>query len=169
MLFTLCDFPAVVLCDNGISCPGEHALALMLYRLAYPARLIELQDVFGRDYSQLSRIFKWSVLKNKSTKYMGIFPMYSERFDMYHQAIIEKIIGSSRNPNCGFIPIEVSNIFAFLDGTGLEIARRGNGAQNPFWNGYMHGHFLIFQGISFPDGMVVIEGAFPGYQPDTMV
>ena len=28
---------------------------------------------------------------------------------------------------------------------------------------------MIFQGISFPDGMVVIEGAFPGYQPDTMV
>lgn len=88
---------------------------------------------------------------------------------MYHQAIIEKIIGSSRNPYRGFIPIEVSNIFAFLDGTGLEIARRGYSAQNPFWNGYMHGHFLIFQGISFPDGMVVIEGAFPGYQPDTMV
>lgn len=36
-------------------------------------------------------------------------------------------------------------------------------------NGYMHGHFLIFQGISFPDGMVVVEGAFPGYQPDTMI
>lgn len=33
----------------------------------------------------------------------------------------------------------------------------------------MQGHFLTFQGISFLDGMIVIEGAFPGYQPDTMV
>jgi hypothetical protein len=33
----------------------------------------------------------------------------------------------------------------------------------------MHGHYLIFQGIFFPDGMVIIEGALPGYQPDTMV
>ena len=65
--------------------------------------------------------------------------------------------------------MEVSNIFGFLDGTGLEIARPSNGVQNPFWNGYMHGHYLIFQRISFPDGMLVIEGAFPGYQPDTMV
>jgi nuclease HARBI1 len=88
---------------------------------------------------------------------------------MYHQAVIKKIISSPRNPNRGYIPQEVSDIFGFLDGTGLEIARPNNGVQNPFWNGYMHGHYLIFQGISFPDGMVVIEGAFPGYQPDTMV
>ena len=171
-LFILCDFPAIVVCDNGLSCPGEHAFALMLYRLAYPTRLIELQDVFGRDYSQLSRIFKWSVdlmYEKHKDKVHGNLSWYSERFDMYHQAIIEKIISSSRNPNQGFVPIEVSNIFGFLDGTGLEIARPGNGAQNPFWNGYLHGHYLIFQGISFPDGMVVIEGAFPGYQPDTMV
>ena len=64
--------------------------------------------------------------------------------------------------------MEVSNIFSSLDGTGLEIARPSNGAQNPFYNGYMNGHYLIFQGISFPDGMVVIEGAFPGYQPENM-
>ena len=125
VLFTLCDFPEVVLCDNGISCPGKHAFALMLYRLAYPARLIELQDVFGRDYSQLSRIFKWSVnfmYEKHKHKVHGNLSWYSERFDMYHHAIIEKRIGSSRNPNRGFIPIEASNIFAFLDGTGLEIA-----------------------------------------------
>jgi hypothetical protein len=67
--------------------------------------------------------------------------------------------------------MEVSNIYAFLDGTGtgLEIARPSNGVQNPFYNGYMNDHYLIFQGISFPDRMVVIEGAFPGYQPDTMI
>ena len=91
---------------------------------------------------------------------MGISPGIRKDY-MYHQAIIEKIISSSRNPNREFIPIEVTSIFGFLDGTGLEIVRPGNGAQNPFWNGYLHGYYLIFQGISFPDGMVVIEGAFP--------
>ena len=128
--------------------------------------------MFGRDYSQLSRIFKWSVdlmYEKHKHKVHGNLSWYSERFDMYHQAIIEKIINSTRNPNRGFKSIKVSNIVGFLDGTGLEIDRPGNGVQNPFWNGYMHGHFLIFQGISFPDGMVVIEGTFPGYQPDTMV
>lgn len=51
-LFILCDFPAVVICTNGTSCPGEHAFCLILYRLSYPSRLIELQELFGRDYSQ---------------------------------------------------------------------------------------------------------------------
>lgn len=171
-LLILCDFPAIIVCKNGTSCPGEHAFCILLYRIAYPSRLFELQEIFGRDYSQISRIFKWSIdfmhLKHKNKVECNL-SWYTERFDMYHQSIIKKVLESPRNPNRGFIPQEVSNIFAFLDGTGLEIARPGNGAQNPFWNGYMHGHYLIFQGISFPDGMVVIEGAFPGYQPDTMI
>ena len=45
-----------------------------------------------------------------------------------------------KNPNIGNVPIEISNVFGFIDGTGLEIARPSNGAQNPFYNGYMHGH-----------------------------
>lgn len=78
---------------------------------------------------------------------------------------LRKIIDSPRNPNIGFIPEDVIDAFAFLDGTGLENARPSNGAQNPFYSGYLHGYYLITQGISFPDDMVVIEGAFPGYQP----
>ena len=61
LLFELSGFPAVVTCTNGLSCPGEHAFMLMLYRLAYPCRLFTLQDIFGREYTQLSRIFKFAV------------------------------------------------------------------------------------------------------------
>lgn len=56
----LCEIPEVV-CKNGTECSGEHAFCLMLFRLAYPCRPLELHDVFGRDYSQTSRIFKWSI------------------------------------------------------------------------------------------------------------
>jgi hypothetical protein len=42
--------------------------------------------------------------------------------------------------------------------------------QNLFYNHYHHGHFLlIWQGVSFPDGMVVLEGPEPGYFTDVMV
>jgi hypothetical protein len=34
---------------------------------------------------------------------------------------------------------------------------------------YYHGHFLIWQGVSFPDEMVVLEGPFPGYNTDMIV
>ena len=33
----------------------------------------------------------------------------------------------------------------------------------------MHVHYLIFQGVSFPDGMTVIEGAFARYKNDVLV
>lgn len=164
--------PDIVRCPNGIVCPGEHALCLMLYRIAYPSRLISLQEIFGRDYTQLSRIFKFTVdtfYLNHKAKVHGNLDWYADRFNLYHQAVVNKILKCPKNANFGFLPVEVSDIFAFLDGTGLQIARPSNGAQNPFWNGYQHGHYLIFQGISFPDGMVIIEGAFPGYKNDTLI
>ena len=39
-LFILCNFPAIVVCKNGTTCPGEHAFALMLHRMAYPSKSI---------------------------------------------------------------------------------------------------------------------------------
>ena len=74
-------------------------------------------------------------------------------------------------PLYGFIPANLENLFAFLDGTAREICRPGGiGAiQNAFYNRYYHGHFLIWQGITFPDGMLVLEGQFPGFETDTYV
>ena len=71
----------------------------------------------------------------------------------------------------GEIPANLAWIFGFLDGSAKEICRPGGplAIQNAMWNGYHHGHFLIWQGVSFPDGMLVLEGPFPGYQTDTMV
>ena len=40
----------------GTDCSGEYGLCLLLYRLHYPNTLAMLQCIFGRDYSQLSRI-----------------------------------------------------------------------------------------------------------------
>ena len=57
-LFIVTDFPQEVRCENGVTCLGEYAFCLMLYRLAYPCRLFNLQNLFGREFTQLSRIFK---------------------------------------------------------------------------------------------------------------
>lgn len=171
-LYAITQFPPIICCDNGTVCNGEYAFCLMLHRLAYPSRLFSLQSIFGREFTQLSRIFSYAVTFMSDThkhKVQGNLSFYSNRFDVYHQAVLRRIRISSRNANAGIIPVELVDIFAFLDGTGLEIARPSNGAQNPFYNGYMHGHYLIFQGVSFPDGMVVIEGAFAGYKNDILI
>lgn len=109
--FALCEFPAVVICNYGSSCSGEHAFCVMLYRIAYPSRLFELQEIFGRDYSQVSRMFKWSIdymYEKHRHKVEGNLSWYSDRFDMYHQATIKKIIDSPRNHHRGFVPMEKS-------------------------------------------------------------
>ena len=159
--------------DNGTTCLGEYAFCLMLYRLAYPTRLITLQREFGREYSQLSRIFNAAITwteRHHIHRVQGqrIINWFSARFDLYHRTILRKMLSSTWNPNVGFVPAQLANIFAFLDGTGLEIARPVNGAQNPFYNGYMHGHYLIFQGISFPDGLTLVEGPWSGHHTDIM-
>jgi nuclease HARBI1 len=171
-LYNITQFPLFIRCANGTTCNGEYAFCLLLYFIAYPTRLFTLQSIFGREFTQLSRIFQYAVtfmFDTHKENVQGNMAFYSNRFDIYHEAVLPRIRLSRYNANVGFIPVELVDIFAFLDGTGLEIARPSNGAQNPFYNGYMHGHYLIFQGVSFPDGMVVVEGAFAGYQNDMMV
>ena len=137
----------------------------MLYRIAYLVRLFSLQLIFGRDLTQLSRIFQYAVTFMFDThihKVQGNMSSYFQRFDLCHRAVLRRVKISRHYANEGFIPVELCDIIAFLDGTGLEIARPSNGAQNLFYNGYMHGHNLICQGVTFPDGMTVKEGAFAG-------
>ena len=167
-------FPATIECKNGTRCSGEYAFCLLLFRMAYPTRLYDLQSTFGREYSQLSRIFAAAVAFMYDThrgKVQGNVAWYAPRFDMYHAAIMQKVSDSPVNPANGFVPLELADIVGFLDGSGLEIARphANNNAQLPFWNGYMHGHFIIFQAASWPDGMVVLEGPFPGFDTDVVI
>ena len=101
-------------------------------------------------------------------KVCGNVAWYEDRFDLYNRAINAAIASSPHNPNPGMVPNVLRNIFAFLDGTSSFICRPGgpNAIQNAFWNRYYHGHVLIYQGVSFPDGMLVVEGPEPGFQTD---
>jgi hypothetical protein len=160
--------------DHSGHVNGEYATLYMFYRLRYPGILSDSSVKWGRDYSTLSRVFNTALefhYTHHSNKISGNISWYSDRFDMYHEAVQQKILQSDLNPLQGLIPAHLDNIFAFLDGTANEICRPGgnDNAQNAFYNGYHHGHFIIWQGVSFPDGMLVIEGPFPGYYTDTMV
>lgn len=51
------EIPAVMTCSNGTRVTGEVAFAIVLRRMAYPSRWIDLADLLGRDVTQLSRIY----------------------------------------------------------------------------------------------------------------
>lgn len=176
-LFVLRDkfnFPPLIVLENGTSFTGEYALCLMLYRLHYPCTLISLQPIFGRDYTQLSRIFNYAVdyvHTGHANKVIGNVDWYADRFDLYNTAYNTKLANLPNNPLPGTVPVQLNNLFGSIDCTANEICRPtgNNNAQFPFFNQYHHGHFIIWQGVTFPDGMVVLEGPEPGYFTDIMV
>jgi hypothetical protein len=51
------------------------------------------------------------------------------------------------NPFPGTVPGEFENVFAFLDGSAMKVAKpTGNqNAQNLLYNKYYGGHFLVWQ------------------------
>ena len=55
-LVILMHIPVVIVTKNRLTCPGEYALCLLLYRLHYPETLYGMCSRFGREYSQLCRI-----------------------------------------------------------------------------------------------------------------
>lgn len=166
-------FPLFVPLNNNMSVPGEFAFLIMLWRLHYPSTLAMMQDTFGIDYTQISRIFNESISIMDGLhrhKVCGNIFWYRSRFNMYNHAISRKISSVYQNPNPGTVPVALRNLFGFIDGTSRPILRpyRHNNAQFPFWNGYYHTHCLIYLGVSFPDGMTVIEVPKPGYFTDIM-
>ena len=172
-LFVLLHFPQLIRCDNGTKCCGQYAFCLMIFRLAYPTRLVTLQEEFGRDYSQLSRIFQAAVDfmdSNHRDKVVDCLDFYVNRLDMYNDAIQRKISLHAHNPAPGMVPVNLARICGFLDGTYVEISRPWGqfNLQLSFWNGYKKMHCVLYQGISFPDGMTVVSGPEPGYFTDIM-
>lgn len=61
LLFIALRFPERVVLSNKSVMPGEKAFLMMLYRMAYPRRLVDMEDFVGREYSTISRCFNFVV------------------------------------------------------------------------------------------------------------
>ena len=103
-LALLLQLPQWFICENGCTCPREHALCVYLYHLSYPTRLQRIQNVFGRELSQLSRIenrIKSFLITRHRAKVVGNLDWYADRFDMYADAYNRAIAYSTQNRNPG--------------------------------------------------------------------
>lgn len=126
VLYNALNLPAIIVLSNGCTCSGQYAFCMMLYRLAYPTTLFRMQTLFGREYSQISRIFNYIiniVYQQHRHKVNGNIDWYADRFDVYNQAYRAKIATSAQNPTPNTIPQELDNIFGCIDGTAIEISR----------------------------------------------
>ena len=129
------------------------AFAIMLRRLAYPSRLIDLELLFGISYSTICTIFNEMIVLLYSKYNEGIRltrnhlrPYNLRRFS---EAIIQK--GSP-----------YTEVVGFIDGTLNAVCRPGEN-QGSVYNGHVRGHGLKYQAVVTPDGITVsLCGPFAG-------
>ena len=147
-LFIALRFPDRIVLSNGSVIPGEKAFLLMLHRMAYPRRLVDMEEYFGREYSTISRCFNFVVaLMDAEHGHLLVdnLDFFLPRFQEYNRVILERIAAANNNQ----IPDREMMIVGFLDGTKREICRPqgNNNMQRAVYDGRLREHNLGFQGI----------------------
>ena len=137
--------PAVIKCPQGAICNGVEALCLLLRRLAYPCRLSDLVQRFGRPVPELSLILA-ELMAFIDERHSHLICDWNEallspdKLESYAAAISSK--GAALN-----------NCFGFIDGTVRAICRPKK-HQRTVYNGHKRYHALKFQSVAIPNEMI---------------
>lgn len=157
-LLSLCQFPEKVILENGSVCQPEEILMIVLRRLCYPARLVDLQDELKKSKTTLSRAFKYGIgfLYRKFDHLLDIDTRtIHERFNFeeFSQAISDA--GSA-----------IENIVGFIDGTKKRVCIPSRN-QESFYSGHVKFHCIKYQCITFPNGLIgYLHGPWNGRRHD---
>ena len=131
---------------NNIRWTAEEGLCILLRRLAYPCRLVDLVPTFGRWKTELSTIVnvvcififqRWSFLMHNFAEAPWFTP---QRLQAYAEA--------TSKAECPLL-----NCWGFVDGTVRAMCRPIVG-QKAFYNGHKRYHGLVYQIVSCPDGLI---------------
>ena len=124
---------------------GLEALCVVLRRLAYPNRLCDLEQLFGRPKCSIS------VICNETIDYLHenwchlLTEMNQKFLDQAHlQSYSDAVMA------CG-APLE--NCFGFVDGTVRPLCRPIE-LQREVWNGHKRCHSIKFQSLVLPNGLI---------------
>lgn len=120
-IFDLLNFPPTILISNGTQINSQYAFQILLWRLHNNTQLNKMTEVFGRDTTQISRIFNSALhFVDLNHRHIVTNIYYYEQFiDVYVQAIRTKMAFF----NDGNYINRYENVFAFIDGSMMEIAR----------------------------------------------
>jgi hypothetical protein len=118
--------PDVIILSNGSRYNSLEALCIMLRRLAYPSRLLDLRNIFGREKSMLSRVFN-AAIKSIYQRFKHLLLWDHYRMD---QQTLQRYAFSIHNKGA---PLD--NCICFIDGTVRQICRPGEN-QKVIYNGH---------------------------------
>lgn len=150
------DLPPTFTTDNRVTVSARVGLAYLLRRLAYPARLDDLQAELGRGRTTLSRIITVIALFI-TEKYRGLLYIHPT----LNGAAIERfanIITNRWNP--------IQYVWGFIDGSKHYHARPTIG-QRALYSGHKKQHCFSWQAVVTPDGLIAcLFGPHPGHDND---
>ncbi|QRV95939.1 DDE superfamily endonuclease [Ceratobasidium sp. AG-Ba] len=137
------NIPTRVLCDNGVSEPAKIALLMLLRRLSYPARYIDLFYMFGWEKSRFSRVTRTlaAYLYRRWAHILYFDPHRLNRYKLADYAAAVHARGAA-----------LKNVWGFVDGT-LRRTTRPVRNQRIIYNGWKRIHALKFHSICTPDGI----------------
>ncbi|XP_055345269.1 uncharacterized protein LOC129593104 [Paramacrobiotus metropolitanus] len=137
--------PDVVITTRRERASGVEALCILLRRLVYPSRWIDLRMFFGRSESSLCGIFMW-VLNHIDKTFRWLLEEWNqawlteEDFILYTGAVAAK----------GGV---LRGCFGFIDGTARPISRP-KFYQRQCFSGHKRHHCSKWQAILLPNGMI---------------
>ena len=164
-LETLCRLlrlPPVMSGRNRTSWSGMEGLCLVLRRLSYPCRLVDMEEVFGRGTSEASVIINDTIdfLYNEWGRLLTDLDQHTDYWLTPEK--VEELCTSIHNAGC---PLE--NVWAFIDGTCRPICRPRH-HQRLWYSGHKRRHVMKFQSLMAPCGIVVhLFGPFEGRRHDS--
>lgn len=138
--------------------PSIEGVCIVLRRLAYPCRYIELVQMFGRSESMLSRITS-TVLRWICDRWMDtLFHWDHARLT---PAKLEEFARAVKDAG-SLLP----GVIGFIDGTVRPIARPIEG-QELDYNGHHRVHAMKYQAVTSPDGIIIhLSGPYQGRHHD---
>jgi hypothetical protein len=174
-LFTALRFPARLKVGGNIDpsknffvC-GKLAFLFMLYRVKNREKLTLSQELWGYQYSVLSRVFRAAekYLVDTHGHLLEDLAFFVPSFAIYNTVIQRRI-----TKNRDVVPPEGRRCVGFLDRTSVGIARpEGDWAhQQLYWNKKSKMHCLAYQSLIAPDGMIMhFWGPIAGRHNDNLL
>ncbi|KAH8028958.1 hypothetical protein HPB51_021105 [Rhipicephalus microplus] len=146
--------PQYITSAQGVRVTAADALCICLRRLAYPNRLCDLQEYFGRHYSVVVESIEQSTLPHR--KELPCPPEYYE-----HSPVAETFGHGSYERSA-----PLRNCWAFIDDTARPICRPSQD-QRLYFSGPKRLHVLKYQTLICLNGLICqLDGPYPGRRHD---
>lgn len=161
LLLEVLRFSHKFVCSQRTVCSKLEGLCILLKRLAFPCRYIDMVSRFGRHPTELCLIF--------NTVLEFVYNSHHHRFESWNQPfllpqVLERYAQIVHNRGA-----PLHNCFGFVDGTLCRIARPQNN-QRAVYNGHKRVHGIKFQSVVVPNGLIAnLVGPFEGRRHDSTV